>query len=173
MKLDKPADGLLGALNLKVFGRNPPDFAEQVVPTYDVRDYYLARQVTSFTATANGPLAAFTVQTITVPAGKCWHVYQIGLGIGTGVVPAAQMYDAQFFARRAQQPLPIGLGQILIDSANLPSLVGASTFLGRSVTFNPPLLLYGGDTVQAYNQIAIPAAGSSIRVTVAAAETDF
>lgn len=173
-KLDKPAEGLTGALNLKVLGQSPPVFGDTLLPTYEARDYYLAREIVSKTI-AVGPaaLAAFTVLTINVPAGKCWHLWQISLGLGTGVVPAAQIYDLACFFKRAQQAIPIGVAALLLDTANLPSLVGSQTFVSASRTFETPVILYGGDNVQGYNQIAVPAVGASLRLTVAVTETDY
>lgn len=87
MDLQKSPWGLLGALGLKVTGRNPPLFSDAVIPVVDVYDQYLAQgELKGVSASVNLSLAQSTGQNLFVPNGKVWRV--LGAGGSTGLAGA-------------------------------------------------------------------------------------
>jgi len=72
--------GLLGALQAKIGGINPPDLGQLVTPTLDLMDMYLADQqrVLSYTVTVTGPATVATAA-LTVPQGQIWRVHSPGV----------------------------------------------------------------------------------------------
>jgi len=79
-QLQKPALGLLGALQLKIGGLLPALFGGTIVPTIDVYDQYLAQgelKVVQNTVPISLVNTTSALRT-TVPNGKAWRVLGVG-----------------------------------------------------------------------------------------------
>jgi putative lipoic acid-binding regulatory protein len=110
MQLQKSPIGLLGAFALKVLGRNPQQFGDQVVPVVDVYDQYLAigeLQILTGSGLATA-LAAFNSVSFTVPNGKAWRLKAASL-IGSLNAADAAVVSVQTIALQSPNSAPFSV----------------------------------------------------------------
>jgi len=74
--LQKVAAGLLDALDLKTYGRNPTEFSNTVQGSVDILDHYLAPRLRC--AATQAAVTAINDSTVhTVPAGVIWRLHGV------------------------------------------------------------------------------------------------
>lgn len=151
--------GLLGLFRLKVLGRNPDGFGEDVIPVVEVSDFYgapLLEAVGVSTAVA----AAGSATTIPVPQGEVWRVHGVGArldmtaaitatdGIGISIaVDTANAARCQL-AQNNDRAMVLATGLVLFEA---------------SAHFDRPLVLRGGTNLVAVNDRVL-SAGCQLRI---------
>jgi len=84
--------GLLGALQLKNSGTNPPDLIDSVQPTLDLWRHYIAQSRTISSANFNVNAFGFNASAVAVPNDEVWMVSELML-TSNGVLAALQSVD--------------------------------------------------------------------------------
>lgn len=147
MDLQKAPQGVLGALSLKVGGRNPPFFSDALVGTAEIFDHYLElASVSTVTGTMVIGADVSSSMTLTVPVGKIWRVVGVAIDITFGAADTAKIFNASVFSQNlptqtSPSPtnnFPLAFGQ----------LVGSTTFRCWSLLFPRPLLMGPGQQLQ-------------------------
>jgi hypothetical protein len=116
--------GLLGLLDLKTMGRNPPALGQTVAPVLDITQLYLNGKALEFAATSKavgvGGYGLFldfdTTVPITVPEGETWfvHDYTMLAQLNAGgtcnlVVPAWRPAGGNYHSlANEKDPMPVG-----------------------------------------------------------------
>jgi hypothetical protein len=139
MQLQKGPVGLLGALALKVLGRNPPQFGDAVVPTVEVLDQYLAQGELDVQATGNVDVVGTTNNAqILVPSGKCWRVLCVGFNVTTNAADIVDGYKVGF----AILP-PAGVGNLVPTAyKDVPPAPAGATLNGTRFGYYFPRPLF-------------------------------
>lgn len=147
MPLQKPPLGLLGALNLKVLGRNPDEFANALQSVYQVNDLYDADLIGQATNTSAGEVAAASIN-LAVDSAHLWLVRNVSARI----TYTALSNSAAAQWRHTLQYIPgsggaqFYLDTSVIETATIGLPIGAadsfSVFLKR--TFERPFLMKPG-----------------------------
>lgn len=139
MQLQKGPVGLLGALALKVLGRNPPQFGDAVVPTVEVLDQYLAQGELDTQTTGNIDVVGTSNNgALTVPSGKCWRVLCVGFNVTTNAADIVDGYRVGF----AIQP-PAGAASLVPTAyQNVPPAPAGATANGTRFGYYFPRPLF-------------------------------
>lgn len=160
MRLQKAPAGLLGAFDLKVEGRNPPDFGEAIVGTVDVYDQYLAQNQKIDRQTLSIPNPSTQNAGIhTVPAGKCWRLLTVSY---TGVLDAADAALTVFAQTRLASDPNNSVVALMEPNGRLATGGANARLVSLAFTLPRPLFLPPGWSVVTVLQLsAAPAVSFS------------
>lgn len=140
--LHKAPHGVLGAFDLKVLGQNPDKFGDTLIPTSDVLDFYLARNLDVF-----GPIGTITNPATSalageaVPQGECWRVFAVHAQAAVLNADAANVYTATI---NITPPSAAVLHVISTGVMVGPGIAGATNTRYWSYELRKPLVLPPG-----------------------------
>jgi hypothetical protein len=99
--LQKPAQSLLAAFDLKVLGQNPTLFSDTVSPTVDVYDQYLANQLQVVTGTDDLAIGTRDAEVLlTVPIGYAYRINAVSIAIDVATADVAFTFNGYVAVRQ-------------------------------------------------------------------------
>jgi hypothetical protein len=147
--LQKAPQGVTGALNLKVTGRQPDEFSTVVQPTVETYDQYLQQdvQIQRVQGTITGPSVAAALS-VGPSAGAMFRVYGFGAFVGPlNIADIALTADFQFSVFR-----PPGVFCQLTNQVRILGGVGLSRTAGLYLP--RPMWLANGLRLQSTIQLS-------------------
>ena len=152
MLLQKAPLGLLGALELKVLGKNPDQLADALVATYDAEDFYGLPNAQILTATGNLTSTGDLLQ-ITVPSNQVYRVHTLAMRISINAGDkVGGILGVQVNANSTIAAIHADNGSIIGIAAAFSGNWACATRLER------PLLLGPGSILTWYQGTAVGAA---------------
>lgn len=134
------APGLLGFLQLKTLGRNPENFSDTIVPTMDVRTWYMeARHQLVTQAAINlgaGPFNGFqAASSFVVPNNEYWWVQNVTFSVGSAISGAADVMHwcvAMQFPQISNNPIMVEPNLIQTNGQGTTPICSAEGFFAPS-----------------------------------------
>jgi len=167
VKLDKAPLGVLSAFALKVLGRNPPEFADQLVGVVDLYDQYLLNQELQRVQTNMILVAATTsiAASLPVPAGRVWRVLAVGTSGNNNVADGALLYDLLVQVVPPTAAASVALGSFEINGSS--TVKGGGFYLGR------PLVIPAGWALSFFFTTRAAAPANNVNMTAQALVHEF
>lgn len=136
--LHKPPQGLMSALNLKTLGQNPDKFGDTVLPTFAVRDLYLADYIRQTENTSVGNLGA-TSLTLAVDPGALWLLRSLtaifDYPVNSNSADEQWRWALTYQSPGAASQLTLAWYEVLTSALALP--LGAAATYSQRLTFTP------------------------------------